>query len=128
MSMGPDRPLYLHLASLKIEEVDIRAQVDKELKPSLELDIQFAGKSTGNTTVEISLRNLQGNDVKREVKDVQGKTGKDVIRWDLANKVDLWWPIREGPQTLYDLEVILRDVVSLIGFLRMASNQDLVYL
>lgn len=37
---------------------------------------------------------------------------KDIVDWDLDEEVRLWWPTGYGPQSLYDVDIILLSLVS----------------
>lgn len=108
MTIGIDRPVWLHIAKAKIQDVWIRAEVDAELKPSLEIDLEVAGfRGVGkDAQLQVALIDADGKEIKAE-KIAASESLKDVVKWDLAGKVELWWPIREGPQTLYRVEIRL---------------------
>ncbi len=105
MCMGPDRPVHLHMYKRRLGEVWTKAIVSEHLQSSLEVDIGAIG---GEATVRCSLRSMEGETVREET--VQ--PGKACVKWDLADKVDLWWPNGQGPATRYRVDAELLSEVS----------------
>lgn len=97
--MGIDRPVHLHLFTSGISSVNTSARVDAELRTSLAVQVDVEGSGQINVTVT----SPDGLVLKDE--RIQGKA-----EWDL--KAELWWPVNEGKQTLYEVKVELYSSVS----------------
>ena len=98
--MGPDRPIFLHLYTTKIDEIFTKASVSEELAPRLEVDVELQG---GRGIVQCRLESEQGIVLKNEKVEV----GKKCVNWDLQGLVELWWPHGHGKANRYKLIVEL---------------------
>lgn len=111
MTMGPDRPIRLHLFKNKFKEVVTRALVDETLERSLE--VEFGLQGDGETQdLEISSKLL---DAEGKVLKEGSGTPSTSVQWDLGRSVDLWWPNGSGEPVLYTFSAELRDQVSSIS-------------
>lgn len=97
--MGIDRPVHLHLFTSGISSVNTSARVDAELRTSLAVQVDVEGSGQINVTV------TSPDCLVLKDERIQGK-----VEWDL--KAELWWPVNEGKQTLYEVKVELYSSVS----------------
>lgn len=62
---------------------------------------------------KVVLRELDGTTVLEETVQLSGSANlKDIVSWDLRDKVQLWWPVGYGSQTMYEVEIALLGEVS----------------
>jgi beta-mannosidase len=98
--MGLDRPVYLNLYQARIKTLHTAARVDEHLRTSLSVSVEVEGRAE-----EIHVRVI-GPDGQEHVNErLDGATKA----WDFD--AELWWPVNEGRQALYDVEVDLRQSV-----------------
>lgn len=113
MTMGPDRPITLHLADVKFEEVHTKAIVEENLDRRLEVDISV--KADTSTTLSCHCALLDGETgavVKEETVSLNG--AKSItVDWAMdSDRVQLWWPNGSGEQKRYRFECTLKNGVS----------------
>jgi beta-mannosidase len=126
MTVGPYRPITLHTYTARIADAHARAHVDHALRPALGLDLLLRGAvAAAVASVRVVLRDAKGGTVREEEVDVRARVAagqlanadedvevQNVLQWDLAGAVELWWPVGSGAQPLYDVQITLLAVVS----------------
>ena len=121
MTCGPYRPISLITYTARIESANTRASVSAApaLSPALKVDLAVTGDFAAVRKAEVTLKDWQGNLVQGERVQLAGAADlKDVINWDLADKVQLWWPVGYGRQRLYTVDICLMGEVSALCVLR----------
>jgi hypothetical protein len=112
MTMGPDRPITLHLADAKFQEVFTKAIVGENMDRKLKVDMQAA------STLEIlfcdcALLDAESGEVIKQEKVNFSKKEAVHLDWDLDSaQVQLWWPNGHGEQKRYRFECQLKTEVS----------------
>jgi beta-mannosidase len=125
MTAGPYRPITLHTYTARIADAHVRAHVDHALRPALGLHLLLRGAAAAVASVRVALHDSKGETVREEEVDVRARVAagqsanadaevelRDVIQWDLAGAVELWWPAGSGAQPLYDVQITLLAAVS----------------
>jgi hypothetical protein len=113
MTMGPDRPITLHLADVKFAEIHTKAIVEENLDRQLKVDISVQAESNAKLSCHCALIDGEGGEiVKVETLSVGG--AKTVsLDWALDSAlVKLWWPNGAGEQKRYRFECTLKSEVS----------------
>lgn len=102
-------PITLHTyeRELSLGPLNTSAIVSAVLEPSLLVEVPIIGRTNG--TLSVSLTNQAGDVINEASMVVEGGTNAK-MQWDLRDKVSLWWPAGEGPQTLYTVTVRLLSV------------------
>jgi beta-mannosidase len=125
MTAGPYRPITLHTYTARIADAHARAHVDHALRPALGLHLLLRGAAAAVASVRVALRDVKGRRVREEEVDMRSRVAagqpanadaqvelRDVIQWDLAGAIELWWPAGSGAQPLYDVQITLLAAVS----------------
>ena len=121
MTCGPYRPISLITYTARIESANTRASVSvaPALSPALKVDLAITGDLASVRKAEVTLKDWRGNLVRAEEVQLAGAADlKDIINWDLADKVQLWWPVGYGRQRLYTVDIYLMGEVSALCLLR----------
>jgi hypothetical protein len=114
MTIGPWKPIALHTYQNRISDVDVRSQVSESLAVKLIADLSFSEQAPGFAS--FVLKNATGS---IEASASKIPTGKGHCRatFDWApGKLDLWYPVGYGAQSMYMVEVVLTDEVRLLWF------------
>lgn len=101
LGIGIDRPVYLDVFASRIKSVDTSARVDEKLRTSLGVTVETEGSAKD---IKVTVKALDGKVLKEE--SLNGLSGD----WDLDG--ELWWPVNEGKQVLYEVKVELSESVS----------------
>jgi beta-mannosidase len=99
--MGIDRPITLLLYESRLKSVNTAARVDDNLSTSFMVEVDVDGLYTD---IRVKVVDPDGHAILHEC--MPTGTGE----WDLA--AELWWPVNEGAQVLYDVVVDLYNGVS----------------
>lgn len=112
MTVGPYLPVLLHRHTSRIKTLNVRTQVDTNLRPSLLVSVELSGDEDAPKYVHVKLLD-RGNTVIREQRVAfDGPKTEEVVKWEFASGlVDLWWPVGYGEQILYIVEVVIEDEV-----------------
>lgn len=97
LGMGPDRPVHLNLFTSRLKSIQAAARVDENLKTSLVVSADIQGPAK-DWQVSLDGKVLG-----------TGQSG-DKVEYDVDAK--LWWPVNEGSQTRYTVQVDLLSSVS----------------
>ena len=110
MTCGPYRSISLITYAARIEAAKTRAIVSAApaLSPSFKVDLMVSGDVSVVRGVKVVLKELDGTVVLEEKVQLSGSaTLKDVVSWDLGDKVQLWWPVGYGTPALYNVDIVL---------------------
>ncbi|KAJ7069084.1 glycoside hydrolase [Mycena belliarum] len=134
MTCGPYRPITLKTFSTRVEEVQTHALLSEDNVPSLKVDVTLAGAldSALGASLRVVLSNADKTVLKSQDMPVNGLANTSVVSWDLAGRVEPWWPVGYGAQHLYTVAVLLLDkdgqtlddVTTRVGFRRVALVQE----
>ncbi|KAI1789937.1 glycoside hydrolase [Ganoderma leucocontextum] len=128
MTCGPYRAVSLVTYTARIEAAKTRAIVSAapSLSPSFKVDLAISGDASVVRGVKVVLRELDGAVVREEKVQQSGSANLvDVVSWDLKDKVQLWWPVGYGSQTLYRVEIsLLGSLTKRIGFRTVELIQE----
>ncbi|CAE6472356.1 unnamed protein product [Rhizoctonia solani] len=130
MTVGPYRPIHLHIYKARIADVYVKALVSPapELACAIEVAYTIHGNVSDVSGLEITLRRPDGSIVRTQTFDNGSK-----IEWKLDDgEVSLWWPVGYGQHTLYgvDITAVHKDGTKLdqatkrIGFRRVELVQE----
>ncbi|KAG9090593.1 hypothetical protein FRC06_000958 [Ceratobasidium sp. 370] len=107
MTVGPYRPIHLHIYKTRISDVHAKASVSPApaLSPCLEVTPTLTGNTSDVVKMEVTLRGSDGSAVRTETFNHTSK-----IEWKFKDgEIALWWPVGYGKQPLYTVEVALFD-------------------
>lgn len=110
MTCGPYRAISLITYTARIEAAKTCAVVSAApaLSPSFKVDLAIAGDASAVRGAKVVLSELDGTLVLEEKVQLSGDAHlKDIVSWDLEDKVQLWWPVGYGSPTLYDVDIAL---------------------
>ncbi|KAJ6614286.1 glycoside hydrolase family 2 protein [Mycena sp. CBHHK59/15] len=116
------RPMETHHLSLlqnRITDLDVRAQVSETLDATLNAKVSF-DKQKGFASFV-----LKGPDGSIEASDTKMPTDHGVIQLSFnfpAEKLQLWYPVSYGEQSMYTAEVEIADLASSAALLRKCSR------
>ncbi|KAL5638363.1 hypothetical protein ACGC1H_005146 [Rhizoctonia solani] len=130
MTVGPYRPIHLHIYKARIADVYVKALVSPapELACAIEVTSTIHGNVSDVSKFEITLRRPDGSIVRTQTFDNGSK-----IEWKLNDgEVSLWWPVGYGQHLLYDVDIAavhkddtkLDQVTKRIGFRRVELVQE----
>ncbi|KZT33739.1 glycoside hydrolase family 2 protein [Sistotremastrum suecicum HHB10207 ss-3] len=98
MTVGPWRPISLHIYEARITDFRISTKVDKDLSAKIEIT---ASSSSPSGTASINIKNSKGEtfrNAKAQIVDGQ-------VQFAFAatpDELELWWPVGYGKQPLYE--------------------------
>ncbi|KAM5541197.1 hypothetical protein V8D89_005126 [Ganoderma adspersum] len=110
MTCGPYRAISLITYTARIEAANTRAIVSAApgLSPSFKVDLAVSGDVSVVRGAKVVLKQLDGTVVLEEKVQLSGSANlKNVVSWDLEDKVQLWWPVGYGNPTLYNVDIAL---------------------
>ncbi|KAI9068740.1 glycoside hydrolase family 2 protein [Trametes sanguinea] len=115
MTCGPYRSIKHIVFDARIESVHTHAIVSAapELTRPFRVDVTIGGEESLVDSICVSLKDINGQTILEERVCVQNvrtttvKLYKGIVRWDLSDAVQLWWPVGYGKQHLYDVQVSL---------------------
>lgn len=124
MTIGPDRPITLHLADARFQEVFTNAVVQENMDRKFKANIQVLNAST-DMICYCALIDPQSGETIKEGEFV-GKLESADLDWDLDSaRVDLWWPNGQGEQKRYRFDCQLKSEVCICyRFLTFLLNTD----
>ncbi|KZP32901.1 glycoside hydrolase family 2 protein [Athelia psychrophila] len=107
MTVGPWKPITLHVYQAFIADVDIRSKVSERLDVNLTVDFTLSSPSSGAASVIV--KNAAGVQVAEET-NMRGESGRYRTEFVFtAGSVDLWYPVGYGKQPIYTVEVKIAD-------------------
>ncbi|KAJ9119092.1 hypothetical protein QFC22_003583 [Naganishia vaughanmartiniae] len=109
MTIGPDRPITLHLAKAKFVEIKTAAIVDEDLSQrQLKVDIKLKNPLDFTVSCRCVLADKLSGTIVKEETMVFGERDISNFKWKLGpEEVALWWPNGQGEQRLYRFESTL---------------------
>jgi beta-mannosidase len=124
MTIGPDRPITLHLADAKFQEVFTKAIVEENMERKLKVDIQVQGAAKDILGHCALIDPQSGKTIKEEEFSVSEDFAS--LDWDLdSTHVSLWWPNGQGEQKRYRFDCQLKTKVCVFFVpLRLLSDAD----
>lgn len=105
MTIGPDRPITLHLADVQFQEVHTKAIVEENMDRKLKVDIQLQTASPIKLYCQCTLfDNATYESIKQEKIELD-RAELGSLDWKLdSTQVQLWWPNGQGGQKRYRFE------------------------
>lgn len=100
--MGIDRPVSFLIYESRIKSVQTSAPVGEDSSTSLAVEVETEGYYTD---IRVKVFDKDGRAILNE--SIPSGEGE----WDVV--ADLWWPVNEGRQVLYDVVVDLYNSVSI---------------
>ncbi|CUA67033.1 beta-mannosidase [Rhizoctonia solani] len=130
MTVGPYRPIHLHIYSARIADAYVKTLVSPapELTCAIEVIPTIHGSVSDVSKFDITLRRSDGSIIRTQTFGSQFK-----IEWKLNDgEVSLWWPVGYGQQTLYYVDIIafhkdgteLDRITKRVGFRRVELVQE----
>ncbi|KAI0068656.1 glycoside hydrolase family 2 protein [Artomyces pyxidatus] len=129
MTVGPWRPISLHVYQTRITDFRVASVVDENL--AVDVDVSISLSSDAGATAVVSLHKPSGY-VLYDSK-VTLSNGEGQIKFHLnKSEVELWYPVGHGKQPLYQVEIRVYDKQSnlldsrtdKIGFRRAIIVED----
>jgi beta-mannosidase len=125
MTVGPWKPISLHLYHARITDLDIRSKISESFDISLSIDCTISSKTPGFAIVVLRDQNAGG-----VISGDSMPTGTGEIRTKFQfspGEVDLWFPVGYGKQPIYTVEVQISDavIISIIIHILKSSNKCL---
>lgn len=113
MTVGPWKPISLHLYENRITDLYVRSEVSESLEVTLTADLSYS-KTSG--FISFVLKNAQGKEEASADKIPTSDSGNSKVSFDFGpGALQLWFPVGYGPQQpLYTAEVQITDLVRLI--------------
>lgn len=109
MTVGPWKPVGLHIYQSRITDLDIRPKVSESLDISLTADFTYS-KAPGFAS--FVLKNANGT-VEASSDKLSTESGHSTVSFEFpSGKLQLWYPVGYGQQPLYTVEVEISDAVS----------------
>ena len=125
--MGPDRPITLHLADIRFDEVYTKAIVTKNLDRQLKVDVSVKMEVSTEISFHCALIDGDNGDVIREETFGLAAAKPLSVDWALdSSYVQLWWPNGSGEQKRYRFECKLVDHVGQDSYKRSRQNELIV--
>ncbi|KIP02770.1 glycoside hydrolase family 2 protein [Phlebiopsis gigantea 11061_1 CR5-6] len=111
MTCGPYRPITLTTFRTRIAALDVRTAVDAQLEPSMSIAVDFEGPADNDLAVNIVLSDPDTSNaiIAARLSPTDLAHDSPASRWELGDKVELWWPVNYGLAKQYDLRVSLVD-------------------
>ncbi|KAJ2991075.1 hypothetical protein NUW54_g8292 [Trametes sanguinea] len=115
MTCGPYRSIKHIVFDARIESVNTHAIVSPapELTRSFRVDVTIGGEESLVDSICVGLKDVNGQTILEKRVSIQNmqttkaKVYEGIVRWDLGDAVQLWWPVGYGKQHLYDVQVSL---------------------
>jgi beta-mannosidase len=109
MTVGPWRPIFLHIYHARLSDLDIRSQISESLEINLNVNCTISPKTPGFAIVV--LRDPKTGGV-ISGDSMPTDTGRVHTNFHFApGEVDLWYPVGYGKQPVYTVEVQISDMV-----------------
>lgn len=109
MTVGPWRPIFLHIYHTRITDLDIRSKISESLDISVSIDCTISSKTPGFGIVVVRDQNsggvISGDSMPTDTGEVRTKFHFS------PGEVDLWFPVGYGKQPIYTVEVQISDAV-----------------
>ena len=109
MTVGPWKPVSLHMYDTKITNVDVRSNVSERLDVNISVDFSLSVQRPGLASV--ILKDPSGVQIAEESKI---RVNLDHPRAEFgfpAGSLELWYPVGYGKQPIYTVEVTFVDEV-----------------
>jgi hypothetical protein len=110
LTIGPWRPIFLHMYHTRISDLHISALVDESLAADLIVRIALSSPVTSGT-VEVSLKDSAGSIVTSQSNIAVDHDAARAVFHFKKGEVKLWYPVGYGEQPLYDVQVKVLDGV-----------------
>lgn len=111
MTVGPWKPIKLHIYDAYLADVDIRSVVSEALDVKISVDLLLSDKVSSSAS--ITLKNSQG-DVVCTNKNINVESGSARAEFEFSSgELELWYPVHYGKQPLYSIVVAVSDTVSI---------------
>lgn len=124
MTVGPWRPISLHVYQTRITDFRVASVVDENL--AVDVDVSISLSSDAGATAVVSLHKPSGY-VLYDSK-VTLSNGEGQIKFHLnKSEVELWYPVGHGKQPLYQVEIRVYDKVRRIIILTTEMIVTLFY-
>jgi beta-mannosidase len=105
-------PISVHAYSAKITGNRVDTAIDASKNSAKLKSVVTVSQATENSSVNLELRDKTGKVLKSQDAKVDAN-GNAQVEWDLAigQDVDLWWPVGQGEQPLYNVVAQLKHKV-----------------
>ncbi|KAI9574617.1 glycoside hydrolase family 2 protein [Boletus coccyginus] len=112
VTVGPWKPIKLHIYDAYLADVDIRSVVSEALDVKISVDLLLSDKVSSSAS--ITLKNSQG-DVVCTNKNINVKSGSARAEFEFSSgELELWYPVHYGKQPLYSIVVAVSDTTGRI--------------
>jgi beta-mannosidase len=109
MTVGPWRPINLHIYDTKILDIDVRSMVSESLDVNITVDFTLSALTPGAASITLRDRNgvyvAEGSNIKADSGHFRSEFSFS------AGSLELWYPVGYGKQPMYTVGVKFNDEV-----------------